>query len=425
MAAQPTQSKQPAPAQPGAVLRRSGSAPGAGSSAAPAPVPAPAPAPAAAAMRGPRKLLSATLELNLEDVVPALADVSEFTVIGVLGMQGVGKSTLMSLLGGAGWAESPSPRSHELHEPPFAIASVEQVLTAAHATAGIDLHVTPERLILLDVQPVLSPSVLLEMQARGDALPADAQSHENLLELHSLRLAVLLLCVCHHVVVVHGGHFGPVARRGGLRTAGTLRAGARRAARADDAEHAPARRLTPPSSARRLATRRRLARSGRRPRIRAPRARHRRAGRGRARHLAPRTPRVFAAPLLRLQPDGYAGLPARGARAARIGASPPIHTGCRGHRRRRGGRRHGLGRLAGRAAGRAALRGPPPRPLVWLARLRLAHRVPPARTLTQGGAGSVSDSRRDTCPGTAPRPSACETPSSPSAARRAPRSRLT
>ena len=53
---------------------------------------------------------------------------------------------------------------------------------------GVDLLVTAERLLLLDTQPLLSPSVMLDLVRRDSPLPADVQSHENLMELHSLRL---------------------------------------------------------------------------------------------------------------------------------------------------------------------------------------------------------------------------------------------
>ena len=37
----------------------------------------------------------------------------------------------------------------ELYEPPFAPQTLETVLQAAHQTSGVDLHVSPERLLLL------------------------------------------------------------------------------------------------------------------------------------------------------------------------------------------------------------------------------------------------------------------------------------
>ena len=58
------------------------------------------------------KLLTAHMELELEGAKAVLSENGDFTVIGVLGGQGAGKSTLMSLLAGAGWA---SPQQDGVH----------------------------------------------------------------------------------------------------------------------------------------------------------------------------------------------------------------------------------------------------------------------------------------------------------------------
>ena len=139
------------------------------------------------------KLLNANFDLIVEELQQQLSDATDFTVVGVLGQQGVGKSTVMSLLAGASWDDD------GLREPPFPPQGVEVVLGAAHQTVGVDVMLTPERLLLLDTQPLLSPSVLLEMQRQQPPLPAEAQTYENLLELFSLRLSMLMLSVCHQV----------------------------------------------------------------------------------------------------------------------------------------------------------------------------------------------------------------------------------
>ena len=51
------------------------------------------------------------------------------------------------------------------------------------------------------------PDRLLDLIRREAPLPADAQTHENLLEMHSLRLATLLLSVCHVVIAVQDASF--------------------------------------------------------------------------------------------------------------------------------------------------------------------------------------------------------------------------
>ena len=81
------------------------------------------------------------------------------------------------------------------------------MLRGAHQTSGVEVLATSERLILLDTQPLLSPSALVELLGSrggsGAPLPPDVQSHENLLELQSLRLALFVLSVCHVVIFVH------------------------------------------------------------------------------------------------------------------------------------------------------------------------------------------------------------------------------
>lgn len=139
------------------------------------------------------KLLSSRLELRLEEAKAQLTDSPDFSVLGMLGPQGVGKSTLLSLLAGA------APTDLGVVNPPFAVQGAEAVLAGAHTTSGVDLSVTAERLLLLDTQPLLSPSVLLEMMRSQPPLPPEAQTYENLMELWSLRLSMLLLSVCHHV----------------------------------------------------------------------------------------------------------------------------------------------------------------------------------------------------------------------------------
>ena len=159
-----------------------------------------------------------------------LTESSDFTVIGVLGAQGVGKSTIMSLLAGAQWSDSSDRDRCSLHEPTFPPQSAQTALRAAHQTSGIDFSVTPERLLLLDTQALLSPSVMLELQQqlqrRGDAQGPSAAdspgSAESLVELQSLRTVLLVLSVCHIVVCVHDAQSAAPSLRL-LRTAQMLR----------------------------------------------------------------------------------------------------------------------------------------------------------------------------------------------------------
>ena len=109
----------------------------------------------------------------------------DFLVISVVGQQGVGKSSILNEIAaayGPPKEDQPdvsltltssvplgsTPRS------PFALQSAEVALEAAHQTVGVDLHVTSDRLVLLDCQPVLSSSVALDMTLEAAPLPPHA-----------------------------------------------------------------------------------------------------------------------------------------------------------------------------------------------------------------------------------------------------------
>ena len=42
----------------------------------------------------------------------------------------------------------------------FRAESLEQIMTGCHCTTGVDMYVTKDRMIVLDLQPLLSPSVM-------------------------------------------------------------------------------------------------------------------------------------------------------------------------------------------------------------------------------------------------------------------------
>eukprot|EP00898_Chlorokybus_atmophyticus_P003158 jgi/Chlat1/3843/Chrsp26S03976 len=130
-----------------------------------------------------------------------MSDNQDFLVIGVLGLQAAGKSTIMNALFGYD-AESTDP-------PPFPTSTQEAVVRAQHTTTGVDLRVTPDSCILLDTQPVMSASVLSDL-LRLDTLPSEAVSAENAQEIMALqvtvvKLAVFLLSTCHAVLFVSQG----------------------------------------------------------------------------------------------------------------------------------------------------------------------------------------------------------------------------
>ncbi|KAI8565243.1 hypothetical protein RHMOL_Rhmol03G0244000 [Rhododendron molle] len=152
---------------------------------------------------GSLNLLSDSWDFHTDRFLPFLTDNTDFTVVGVIGPPGVGKSTILNELYGF---DGTSPGML----PPFAIQSEETRAMAKHCTVGIEPRISAERIILLDTQPVFSPSVLAEI-IRPDGtstisvLSGDSLSAELAHELMSIQLGVFLASVCHIVLVVSEG----------------------------------------------------------------------------------------------------------------------------------------------------------------------------------------------------------------------------
>ncbi|XP_009780535.1 uncharacterized protein LOC107805827 isoform X2 [Nicotiana tabacum] len=152
---------------------------------------------------GSLNLLSDTWDFHSDRFLPFLTDNTDFTVVGVIGPPGVGKSTIMNEIYGFD-ATSPGVL------PPFAIETEETRALSKHCTVGIEPRVSAERIILLDTQPVFSPSVLAEM-IRPDGssivpiISGESLSAELAHELMSIQLGVLLASICHIILVVSEG----------------------------------------------------------------------------------------------------------------------------------------------------------------------------------------------------------------------------
>ncbi|XP_061369450.1 uncharacterized protein LOC133312295 [Gastrolobium bilobum] len=148
-------------------------------------------------------LLSDSWDFHIDRFLPFLTENTDFTVIGVIGPPGVGKSTIMNELYGF---DSSSPGML----PPFAIQSEETRAMARHCSTGIEPRVSSERIILLDTQPVFSASVLAEMMRPDGSSTISVLSGESLSaelahELMGIQLAVLLASICHILLVVSEG----------------------------------------------------------------------------------------------------------------------------------------------------------------------------------------------------------------------------
>ncbi|PNY09211.1 protein SMG9-like [Trifolium pratense] len=148
-------------------------------------------------------LLSDSWDFHFDRFLPFLTENTDFTVIGVIGSPGVGKSTIMNELYGF---DSTSPGML----PPFTIQSEENRAMARHCSIGIEPRISSERIILLDTQPVFSASVLSEMMRPDGSSTISVLSRESLSaelahELMGIQLAVFLASVCHILLVVSEG----------------------------------------------------------------------------------------------------------------------------------------------------------------------------------------------------------------------------
>lgn len=140
------------------------------------------------------KLLDDNLQWS-DTALEILLDQTDFLVVGVIGPQGAGKSTVLSVLGGAGpFTDSRSPL--------FPVQSRQVQEDGINQTSGIDISVTQERVILLDTQPLLSAALLDHLIHHDRNIPPEYTSPENYNEIQSLQIVTFLLTVCHVILVV-------------------------------------------------------------------------------------------------------------------------------------------------------------------------------------------------------------------------------
>lgn len=131
----------------------------------------------------------------IETGMEMLVDQADFLVIGVIGGQGVGKSTILSLLAGNSPEDLPrnyifTPQNRDCQE------------SCVHLTDGIDMFVTGQRVIFLDTQPVLSASVLEQFIKNDKKISTEFTTVENYMEVQALQQTAFLMTVCHVVIVV-------------------------------------------------------------------------------------------------------------------------------------------------------------------------------------------------------------------------------
>ncbi|XP_043289637.1 protein SMG9 isoform X1 [Venturia canescens] len=158
----------------------------------------------------PRKLISNCIEMTncikfmdesmqlCENPLDYLYDQQDFLVVGVLGPQGVGKSTILSLL------------TSNYASNIFAAQKLSHHESGANCTSGIDFYVTKNRVIYLDTQPILSASVI-DHSATYDQKKnsTDFANIESNLELQSLQFVAFLFSVCHVIIFVQDWFVDP------------------------------------------------------------------------------------------------------------------------------------------------------------------------------------------------------------------------
>uniref|UniRef100_A0A8C1NXS5 Nonsense-mediated mRNA decay factor SMG9 n=1 Tax=Cyprinus carpio TaxID=7962 RepID=A0A8C1NXS5_CYPCA len=124
-----------------------------------------------------------------------LRDQTDMLVVGVIGLQGTGKSTIMSLL---------SANSPEEDQRAYVFRAQTQEIKerAGNQSSGIDFYITQERVIFLDTQPILSPSILDHLINNDRKLPPEYNLPHTYVEMQSLQITAFLFTVCHVVIVI-------------------------------------------------------------------------------------------------------------------------------------------------------------------------------------------------------------------------------
>ncbi|XP_024939278.1 protein SMG9 isoform X2 [Cephus cinctus] len=133
-----------------------------------------------------------------ESPLDYLYDQQDFLVVGCIGAQGVGKSTVLSLL------------TSNYMPDIFPVQNLSHHENGSNCTSGIDFYVTKNRVIYLDTQPILS-GFLMDHSGSFDQkkVSNDFASSESNLELQSLQFAAFLFSVCHVVIFVQDWFVDP------------------------------------------------------------------------------------------------------------------------------------------------------------------------------------------------------------------------
>jgi len=151
-------------------------------------------------MSTPVKLLNQ--ELIFQDaLIENLSDNPDFLVIGCVGLQWSGKSTVLSHL-------ASSNSSQCVKQTIFNISSSALQMKGETGTIGLDAYITDDRIIWLDCQPLMSAAIAeIAITHSKDAYKENMAKLDSLcigtsIEVQSLQLLSFLYCICHILIVV-------------------------------------------------------------------------------------------------------------------------------------------------------------------------------------------------------------------------------
>ncbi|XP_045536869.1 protein SMG9 [Papilio machaon] len=187
------------------------------------------PTPTLKLMTKPIKLLDENLEFSQSGLKYLQDSNTNYLVVGIMGTQGVGKSMILNLIA----QNTPLPdlctqilNSHEIPNTSesndeaienqmenlnitnasnetnnsffkFKMQDMEQIERGAHCTKGVDMYVTNDRVILLDCQPLWSPSLIDE--SNNIAMNPRCA---NIVTVDCLEIASFLMSICHVLIAV-------------------------------------------------------------------------------------------------------------------------------------------------------------------------------------------------------------------------------
>ncbi|XP_032794696.2 protein SMG9 [Daphnia magna] len=153
-------------------------------------------------MATPVKFLSKDLIFQ-DSLHDFLTDNCEFLVIGCVGLQWSGKSSVLSHLA------SSNCRTF-VKQTVFSVATSSLQMEGLTGTIGLDAFVTGDRIIWLDCQPLLSAAIAEREIATNYNKDGYKEIHPKLesscvgtlVEVESLQLLSFLYCICHILIVV-------------------------------------------------------------------------------------------------------------------------------------------------------------------------------------------------------------------------------